>query len=292
MTLVDRRGVMDFRNTYEDPRRASAYDELALGGTYDLVFRNLPALLEQHVRGRRAVDFGCGTGRSTRFLQRLGYSTRGLDISREMVAIARQRDPKGDYRVIEDGDFQALPLGGFDLLQSAFTLDNVPSFDRKVQLLRGLRRLLAADGILVNIVSTPEIYTHEWVTFSTRDYPENRSARCGGVVRIVTTDYSDARPVEDIVWPHEDDVRVYQEAGLAVVRVERPLARGDEGIASSGPRGRITPRQQRASFLCGPRPPLCRSGRAGLTDGRMPPYPPGDGRTRCAHLRSISSSPA
>jgi SAM-dependent methyltransferase len=222
---------MTFRNTYEDPRRAAAYDELNLGGTYDLVFRNLPALLELHVEGRRAVDFGCGTGRSTRFLQKLGLATRGLDISRDMVAIASQRDPEGDYLVIDDGDFQALPRGGFDLVQSAFTFDNIPGFERKVDLLRGLGHLLAADGILVNIVSTPEIYTHEWVTFSTRDYPENRSARCGDVVRIVTTDYSDARPVEDIVWPHEDYLRVYREAGLAMVRVERPLARGDEGIA-------------------------------------------------------------
>ena len=47
-------------------------------------------MLEQHVEGRRAVDFGCGTGRSTRFLQKLGYATRGLDVSSEMVAIARE----------------------------------------------------------------------------------------------------------------------------------------------------------------------------------------------------------
>ena len=51
---------MGFQNTYEDPRRAAAYDELGLRGTYDLVFRNLPGLLRGHVQGRRAVDFGLG----------------------------------------------------------------------------------------------------------------------------------------------------------------------------------------------------------------------------------------
>jgi SAM-dependent methyltransferase len=222
---------MEFRNTYEDTRRAAAYNELELGGTYDLVFRNLPGLLERQVRGTRAVDFGCGTGRSTRFLKKLGFATTGLDISEEMVAIARQRDPKGSYRIIEDGDFQTLPAGGFDLVQSAFTFDNIPGLDRKVRLFQGLGNLLAKEGILVNIVSTPEMYTHEWVTFSTRNYPDNRLARCGDVVRIVTTDYSDARPVEDILWPHEDYLRVYREAGLEVAHVERPLAVGDEGIA-------------------------------------------------------------
>lgn len=222
---------MEFRNTYEDPRRAAAYDDLELGGTYDLVFRNLPGLLQQYVAGMRAVDFGCGTGRSTRFLQRLGFATTGLDISYEMVTIARRRDPGGDYRVIDDGDFRALSRGGFDLVLSAFTFDNIPAHDRRVRLFQGLGSLLIGEGTLVNIVSTPEMYTHEWVTFSTRDFPENRSAQCGDVVRIVTTDYSDARPVEDIVWPHEDYLRVYREADLECVRVERPLATRDDGTA-------------------------------------------------------------
>jgi SAM-dependent methyltransferase len=76
---------LDFRNTYEDGRRAAAYDELGYGGTYHLAFRDLPDLLGEHVMGNRAVDFGCGTGRSTRFLQTLGFQTVGLDISAEMV---------------------------------------------------------------------------------------------------------------------------------------------------------------------------------------------------------------
>lgn len=69
---------MVLRNTYKDSQRATAYDELGLGGTYDLVFRNLPTLLKQYVQGTRALDFGCGTGRSTRFLQNLGFTTTGV----------------------------------------------------------------------------------------------------------------------------------------------------------------------------------------------------------------------
>lgn len=222
---------MEFQNTYQDTTRAEAYDELGLGGTYDLIFRSLPGLLAEHVTGRRAVDFGCGTGRSSRFLAGLGFRPVGIDISAEMVAIARERDPFGDYRVIEDGDFSSLVQFGHDLVLSAFTFDNIPGFERKVRLFQGLRRLLKPGGRLVNIVSTPEIYTREWATFSTRDYPENAGAGCGDVVRIVTTDYNDERPVEDILWPDEDYREVFAEAGLEVERVERPLAAGDEGIA-------------------------------------------------------------
>ena len=221
---------MEFLNTYEEARRASAYDELGLGGTYHLAFRDLPGLLRAHVEGKSAVDFGCGAGRSTRFLQTLGFQTVGLDISAEMVAIARSRDPRGDYRMIEDGDFSSLPEGGADLVLSAFTFDNIPGRGRRVRLFAGLRRLLHPRGRLVNIVSTPELYTHEWVTFTTRDYPENSGARCGDVVRILTTDYTDSRPVDDILWTDEGYRSVFREAGLKLERVERPLATGDEGV--------------------------------------------------------------
>lgn len=221
---------MQFANTYQDTTRAAAYDELGLGGTYDLIFRNLPSILRDHVVGDRAVDFGCGTGRSTRFLQRLGFRTVGLDVSAEMVAIAARRDPFGDYRVIDDGDFSSLAGRRLDLVLSAFTFDNIPGRERKIALFSGLRRLLGPAGRMVNVVSTPEIYTHEWVTFSTRDFPDNAVAGCGDLVRIVTTDYSDARPVDDILWPDPDYREVYAEAGLEVERVERPLAVGDEGV--------------------------------------------------------------
>jgi len=221
---------MGFHNTYQDTTRASAYDELGLGGTYHLVFRDLPDLLQEHVSGAIAVDFGCGTGRTARFLEGLGFQTVGLDISAEMVAVARKRDPGGDYLVIEDGDFSSLSQAGSDLVLSAFTFDNIPGHDRKVRLFTGLRRLLQPAGRLVNIVSTPDIYTNEWTTFSTRDFPENANARAGDVVRIVTTDYSDARPVDDILWPDDCYRAVYREAGLEIERVERPLATGDEGV--------------------------------------------------------------
>lgn len=221
---------MELRNTYEDARRAAAYAQLKLGGTYHLAFRDLPAIIREHVVGSRAVDFGCGTGRVSRLLEQLGFDVVGVDISSEMVTIARQMNPQGDYRVIPDGDFSSLS-GGADLVMSAFPFDNIEGHERKVSLFSGLRSLLAQRGRIINIVSTPEIYTHEWVSFTTRAWPENALARCGDVVRIVTTDYSDSRPVEDVLWPDEDYRRVYAQSGLRVERFERPLAVGNEGVA-------------------------------------------------------------
>ena len=107
---------MTISNAYEDARMAGAYSRLEFAGTYYLAYRDLPAIFRDHVVGTRAidpfadakprlsrrgrearlrvnpeqapafmpgsrgVDFGCGSGRSTRFLTRLGFRATGVDI--------------------------------------------------------------------------------------------------------------------------------------------------------------------------------------------------------------------
>lgn len=223
---------MTFHNVYQDTRRAEAYATLEFGGTYHLAFRDLPELLLAHTTGRRALDFGCGSGRSTRFLKRLGFETTGADIAAEMLAIARERDPAGRYRLLAEGDCGPLAGEVFDLVLCAFPFDNIPTRALKHRILHDLRGLLAPAGVLVNLVSAPEIYLHEWASFSTRDFLEqNRAAACGDVVRIVTTDIPDARPCDDILFPEADYRALHAEAGFETLGVHKPLARGDEGYA-------------------------------------------------------------
>jgi len=219
---------VEFRNVYEDAKRAEAYAKLEFPGTYYLAYRDLPQITFEHVKGREALDFGCGTGRSTRFLQKLGFHAVGIDISEQMLEKARKLDPKGDYRLVEDGDLSQFKNNTFDLALSVFTVDNIPTMDRKVQNFRELKRTLKTEGRIVSVVSSPEIYVHEWASFSTKDYPENKQARCGDKVRIVQTDIEDKRPVEDVIWPDKNYQQVYKKAGLEQVRVHEPLAKETE----------------------------------------------------------------
>ncbi|MCK5152012.1 MAG: class I SAM-dependent methyltransferase [Candidatus Thorarchaeota archaeon] len=133
---------MDFSNIYEDSDRADAYSKLEFPGTYYLAYRDIPAIISRHVKGKQALDFGCGTGRSTRFLQKLGFQTIGIDISEDMIEKAREIDSEGDYRLIEEGDFSQFERGAFDLILSAFPFDNIPSMEKKVMNLRGMRDLV------------------------------------------------------------------------------------------------------------------------------------------------------
>ena len=219
---------MAFTNCYADAVRAEEYSKLEFANTYYLAFRDLPAIIQQHVTGNQAIDFGCGTGRSTRFIRQLGFNTIGIDISPEMIAKARELDPGGDYRLVAGDDFSRLPQREFDLVISLFTFDNIAGFDLKERLFRQLANLLRDSGKLISVVSSPEIYLHEWASFSTKDFPENADAKPGDVVRIITTDFADRRPALDILCPDESYRELYRHAGLEVVAMYKPLAAGDE----------------------------------------------------------------
>jgi len=217
-----------FLNTYEDALRAAAYAGLEYPGTYHLAFRDLPQILKEHTFGVRALDFGCGAGRSTRFLQKLGYTVTGVDISMEMLRLAREHDPKGNYLLVKPGEPIEVEPASMDLVLAAFPFDNIAPAATKISIFKELNRLLMPTGRIVNLVSSPEIYVNEWLSFSTSAFPENHKAVSGDIVRVVMLDVADSRPVEDILWTHEDYLEVYREAGLVVEAVYRPLGRDDE----------------------------------------------------------------
>ncbi|NNM05314.1 MAG: class I SAM-dependent methyltransferase [Gemmatimonadetes bacterium] len=218
----------EFSNVYGDERRAGAYADLEFPGTYYLAFRDLPELIGKHVKGPDALDFGCGTGRSSRFLKELGFGVIGIDIAEAMLGHARERDPDGDYRLVPDGNLSPLNELRFDLVFSAFTFDNIPDAKKRTALLRDLGRLLKEEGRIINLVSAPEIYVNEWTSFSTEDFPENKTATSGDLVQIVMLDVPDQRPVEDIFWADADYRDQFENAALELLETHHPLGKDSD----------------------------------------------------------------
>jgi SAM-dependent methyltransferase len=216
-----------FGNVYEDEERARAYATLQFPATYYLAFRDLPALIRRYNHGSRALDFGCGTGRSTRFLRNLGLNVIGTDVSQAMLDQARALDSTGEYHLVRDDIAGEFEPGSFDLILAAFTFDNMPT-GAKADALSALRTLLASEGCLLLVVSSPAIYVNEWASFSTRDFPENRHARDSDRVRIIMLDVPDHRPVEDVFCTDAHYRRLFESAGFRVLDVQSPLATGKE----------------------------------------------------------------
>ena len=62
-----------------------------------LAYRNIPAYIHQYVQGKRALDFGAGTGASSSFLQDLGFDVIGTDVSSSMLEKAQANFPSIEY---------------------------------------------------------------------------------------------------------------------------------------------------------------------------------------------------
>ena len=99
---------------------------------------------------------------------------------------------------------------------------------KKAKILRGIGGLLKSQGRMVNLVSLPEIYTHEWASFSTKDFPDNKHAKSGDKVKIIQTDTEYKKPVVDVLWTPECYRETYRKARLVIVETYKPLAETSE----------------------------------------------------------------
>jgi SAM-dependent methyltransferase len=74
--------------------------------------------------GRRTLDLGCGEGRLSRDLKRLGHTAVGVDRSPTMLAAARSADPTIE---LHEADAAALPFeeASFDLVIAFMSLQDI-----------------------------------------------------------------------------------------------------------------------------------------------------------------------
>jgi SAM-dependent methyltransferase len=104
---------------------------------------------DETLRGARILDLAIGGGRTTSFLAPVAGTYVGIDLSPEMVELARGRFPAVDLRVGDLRDLSAFADGEWDLVDVSFnSIDAVPRADR-LATLREIRRILAPDGHFV-----------------------------------------------------------------------------------------------------------------------------------------------
>ena len=109
----------------------------------------------------QVLDVGCGPGWMSEFLARCGYAVTGVDVSEDMVAIARERiaaingEVGGGIGPV--AEFHAMPvleLPWRARFEAAVLYDAMHHFDNEQETLRAIRRALAPGG---------RIYIHEGV---------------------------------------------------------------------------------------------------------------------------------
>jgi SAM-dependent methyltransferase len=128
-------------------QQAPDYDANAGGGLFAI---DEPVITEwlAHREVRVALDAACGTGRFARILADLGHTVIGVDGSPDMLKLARERVPEGDFQL---GSVDRLPLAdrSVDVVVCALALVHVsdlgPVFAEFARVLRPGGALLISD---------------------------------------------------------------------------------------------------------------------------------------------------
>ena len=137
-----------------------AYDFDKIARDYDRMNHLMTAGLDRRWRKSavqglhgKVLDVACGTGDMAVELLRQGCSVTGVDLSKEMMAIAKQKAPQAEYRL---ADVERLPFGdaSFDAVTCAFGVRN---FVHLEQGLHEMLRVLKPGGRMVILeLATPD----------------------------------------------------------------------------------------------------------------------------------------
>jgi SAM-dependent methyltransferase len=92
----------------------------------------------------RVVDVGCGEGRLTRDLERLGYHVIGVDASPTLLEAAREADPGGEYHLADAANLP-LPDASAQLVIAFMSPQDIDDLDGA---LREAARVLVPGGHL------------------------------------------------------------------------------------------------------------------------------------------------
>ena len=135
-----------FRTSYDTAAEAYARDvfhEL----DHKPFDRSVLDQLAADVQGRVA-DIGCGPGHVARYLYERGVDVTGIDLSPQMIEVARRLTPEVEFQQGNMLDLASFPSGAFAGIVALYSLIHIERPDIPTALSE-LHRLLAPGGLLL-----------------------------------------------------------------------------------------------------------------------------------------------
>jgi ubiquinone/menaquinone biosynthesis C-methylase UbiE len=115
----------------------------------DADFPYIARFLKNLKPGGRILDIACGPGMLTKHLLDKGFQAEGIDLSGEMIAIARQKVPQAKFQIMDMRHLE-YPDKAFDGLLLTYGLIYIPS-DELTPTLNEFSRVLKPKGSIFMI---------------------------------------------------------------------------------------------------------------------------------------------
>ena len=202
---------------------AIAYNKLKsqFAGNY-LLNRDIPKLLDQYVKGNRALDYGSGTGISTNILVNQNYQVTGTDLVEDMLIQSKINHPNVDFYLCEPANTPFTPES-FDLVFSSLVLFELSTKEEIVSYLNEAKRLLGPDGVFMALIGSENMYNCKGYNFFNNDFAENVSPTSGDLVKIQIDTPNGKIEFTDFYWTEEDYLDCFKTAGFEVLKTHYPL---------------------------------------------------------------------
>ncbi|HLR14711.1 MAG TPA: class I SAM-dependent methyltransferase [Bacillota bacterium] len=108
--------------------------------------KDIIPFMKRIIPSGNVIDIGCGDGYGTHLLKENGYDVLGVDLSEEMIALAREKKIHEDIP-FQQGDICSLPFqdNAFD---GALIVNVIEWTEQPLQALHELRRILKPGGVI------------------------------------------------------------------------------------------------------------------------------------------------
>ncbi len=196
------------------------YSQYGIEGTSFLAFRDIPGLIKKYVKGKRTLDYGCGAGRSTRFLKSLDLDVIGVDISEKFLEMCKD-DASIHYCRIENGKLPFVD-NSYDFVFSSLVFLAIPTKRAIHAALREIHRVLKETGILMIVTGTEKLHSPEmqWLSYDTK-FPENQKLTTGKMVKFFIKNANVT--FYDYFWSNKDYLGLFGKCGFEVLEMHLPL---------------------------------------------------------------------
>lgn len=204
-------------DTFENAKR---YASRTMTGTTKLAYQDLPKLIKHYVTGKKALDYGCGTGFSTRLLHELGFDVVGVDISHNMLNQALAQKDGIPYALIQHAQINSSPET-YDLVLSALVYFDVPSLMMIEEIQIEIHRVLKNGGIFIAVVGSEHLHVTNWEN-SITDIEKNKKLKSGDVYEFMVP--GDNITYYDYVYSDADYKSVFESTGFKILKAHHPVS--------------------------------------------------------------------
>lgn len=215
----------DVQHLNDYKKKASNYAKHEIEGTVRLAYQEFGRLFDTYVKeGKNALDYGCGTGRSTRYLKNVGFFSDGVDINPAMLAQAKEEDKSNNqnnsYDLVKNNIIPKRDAK-YDLAFCAFVLFEIKTLDEMKKVFEEVHRVIKFNGVFIILTVNDDFYRHDWVSVDT-SYPENANPKSGDIVKIKIKAINEE--LQDYYWTQKDYEKIINATGFSVVEKLMPKA--------------------------------------------------------------------